>query len=139
MDNVFLMNKKKIREAALDFWAALVLWRDKWWDAPSFMALNKIWTDEEKIKGTEYHSRLINPILETLDPIFELCASGDINELFDLIGYTTSQIGRTLGNELSFPEITGSYHIFAGSLQGGIEDIQFLRSKYCTQRLMPKN
>jgi hypothetical protein len=138
MNNDFKMDKPEIKKAALDFRAALINWRDNWWNTPSFIALNKTWTDEEKVKGTAYHSCLINPILESCGQILDLCISEDIDEPFDFQGYASGQVGRVLSDELSFPEITEPYHRLARLLTGGIEGWDFWETKYCKEKLMPK-
>ena len=63
---------------------------------------------------------------------------GELDAPFDLIGYMTSKVGRTLGDELSYPEIRDPYFIMASLLTGGVTNRGFWFTDYHIKKLLPK-
>ena len=137
MNEKFHMNKAAIKQAAIEFKQALIDWKTRWWELPTFLALNKQWTQQEKTDGCVYNAKLIDPVLKTADQILELCITENIDRPFHLSGYVSSNNGRILRDELAFPEITAPYDHLVELLMGGMSDEEFWKSAYYKERLMP--
>lgn len=139
MNTPFFMDNIAIKEGALSFMVALNAWKSAWWTMSSFLELNISCTEDEILITKNYYERLINPIIEAFDPVLKICMVEGFDAPFDLGGYMVSNVGRTLGDELAYPEITEPYSRIKRLLMGGMTHQEFWVTKYYKEGLLPKN
>ncbi|MFB2578091.1 MULTISPECIES: hypothetical protein [unclassified Acinetobacter] len=77
-------------------------------------------------------------MIDAFKPIYVLAIQEQIDEPFSFISYMTSHVGRVLGDELSYDEITVPYFKLAELLRGSVDHETFWKSKYYKERLLPK-
>ncbi|MQR02576.1 hypothetical protein [Glaciimonas soli] len=134
----FIIDKLAIREASERFRQALLYWKSEEKVRGVVTIHRPYWKEEDIAKSVQYCEGQVAPILEAFDPIYNLAIAGDIDEPFDLSGYMTSKVGRILGDELSYPEITEPYNKIIEALRGGLSHQEFYKTEYYKLHLMPK-
>lgn len=134
------MDKPAIKEAAEVFMMALVDWKAHLWKTvPTYLSPPSTWTIEEENVFHQAQIDLIDYVIQAYIPIYNMTQVEAIDEPFDFMGYMMGQIGRVLGDELSYPEITKPYYKFCDSLMGGMTDQEFWETDYYKKHLLPKN
>jgi hypothetical protein len=94
---------------------------------------------KEGCKGC-HEEKMVDNLLEGLNPIFDLCEQMLIDEPFSFQSYVMSFAGKTLSDELGHPEmgLTEPYYYLSSVFRGGLTYDEFWNSKYYLERLMPK-
>ena len=133
------MNKLAIKKAAGDFMSSLVAWKDKEKIRKYFEQTRQNWTEEELQSTVKYETGVVAPVITAFQPIYNMAQAEAIDEPFDFSGYMTGQVGRVLGDELSYPEITNPYYKLVDLFKGGLETREFWETDYCKKHLLPKN
>ncbi|SUD90616.1 hypothetical protein [Psychrobacter phenylpyruvicus] len=134
----FKMDKKEIKQAAIEFKQALIEWKSREKIEKGALIRHPDWTEEDILRCIEIETRTVKPVLEAFEPIYRLAIRGDINELFDFMGYMMSYVGRVLGDELSWPEVQDPYYRIITSLKGGLTAEEMWESPYYKNRKLPE-
>lgn len=138
MNIPFNMDKQEIKQAAIDFRQALLDWKDEKKILEIFKRTRDSWTEEQLKRTVVYCEGQVQFILEALDPILDLAIAGNIDEPFAFTSYIGAKVGRTLWDELSYPEITMPYEKLSELLLGGLTYEEFWKTDYYKLHLMPK-
>ena len=117
----FTMDKAAIKKAAENF-------------------RNRLLLAKEYCKGF-HEEKLINLVLDTVNPIINICIDQKIERPFALSSYLSSNVGRILNDELSHEElnITLPYEELQELLMGGMSIKKFCESEYYRKNLLPIN
>lgn len=134
----FHMNKKEIKQAAIEFKKALIKWKSKEKIVRVASIHRPEWDEDDIQKSIQFNTRLVRPILEVFEPIYRLAIQGKMKKPFALQSYMMSYTGRVLGDELSWPEVREPYQRMINSLRGGLTTEELIESIYYRNNLLPE-
>lgn len=133
------MDMPAIKEAAEEFMQALQYWKSEYKVRKVASIYRPEWEEEDIIKSVRYNEALVNPVIKAFKPIYEMAQAEVIDEPFAFNSYMTGQVGRVLGDELSYPEITEPFYKLVDLFKGGLETREFWETDYYKKHLLPKN